>query len=244
MRKGIMVWYLADDGTLTPVECNYLDGRLNFKTGHFSQYVLAYFPFKDLKGEEWYYGNVAYAYTNDLMNGVDSNRFDPSGTTAKGMIVAILWRLEGSPVSATHSFADVAADMWYADAVGWAAANGIVEGYGGKFNPEAPVTREQMAAILHRYAAYRGYGESSLASPGSITNTGGPRDTAGPGVLTAFADKGEISPWAEEAMAWTVRNGILSGEGNGKLDPVGITQRAQTAAIFQRLIENFTVPVY
>lgn len=218
--EDIVVWYLADDGTLTPVECSWRDGRLTFKTDHFSQYVLAYFPFNDLNGGEWYYENAAYAYTNGLMNGVGNNRFDPSGTTMKGMAVTILWRLEGSPASAAHSFTDVASGMWYADAVSWAAGNGIVEGYGGKFSPEAAVTREQLAAIICRYAAYKGY------------------DVSGPDGLSSFTDAGDISDWAEPAMKWAVKNNLLSGLGNNKLDPAGSAQRAQLAAILQRFIES------
>jgi hypothetical protein len=218
--EGIVVWYLADDGTLTPVECSWQNGKLNFKTGHFSQYVLAYFPFDDLSGGEWYYGNVAYAYTNGLMNGAGNNLFNPSGTTTRSMAVTILWRLEGSPASAAHSFTDVAAGMWYADAVGWASANGIAEGYGGKFNPEATVTREQMAAILCRYAAYKGY------------------DVSGTDGLSSFTDAGDISGWAESAVKWAVKNSLLSGVGSNRLDPSGSAQRAQVAAILQRFIEN------
>ena len=218
--EGIVVWYLADDGTLTPVECSWRDGKLNFETDHFSQYVLAYFPFADLKGGEWYYENVAYAYTNKLMSGVGNDRFDPSGATTRSMIVTILWRLEGSPVSEAHGFTDVGDGMWYAGAVNWAAANGIAEGYGGKFNPGAAVTREQTAAIIYRYAAYKGY------------------DLSGLGDLASFTDAGDVSDWAETAMKWAVKSNLLSGTGNNKIDPAGSAQRAQVAAILQRFIES------
>ncbi|MDD2189828.1 MAG: S-layer homology domain-containing protein [Eubacteriales bacterium] len=219
---GIVVWYLADDGTLAPVECNYQDGRLTFKTDHFSQYVLAYFPFDDLNGGEWYYKNVAYAYTNDLMNGVGNSLFNPSGTTTRGMVVTILWRREGEPVLLRQSFTDVADGMWYAGAVSWAAANGIAIGYNGRFNPEAAITREQMAAIVYRYAAYKGY------------------DVSGLNDLSAFNDAAGVSGWAETAMKWAVKNNILNGVGNSELDPAGIAQRAQAAAILQRFIENIS----
>ncbi len=219
---GIVVWYLADDGTLMPVECNYQDGRITFTTDHFSQYVLAYFPFDDLNGGEWYYEKVAYAYTNDLMHGVGNNLFNPSGKTTRGMVMTILWRLEGEPVSAQQSFSDVADGMWYAGAVNWAAANGIAVGYNGRFNPEAAITREQMAAIVYRYAAYKGY------------------DVSGLNDLSAFTDTAGVSGWAETAMKWAVKNNILSGVGNSELDPAGVAQRAQAAAILQRFIENIS----
>jgi len=217
---GIVVWYLADNGTLTPVKCSYQNGELTFNTNHFSKYVLAYFPFDDINGEDWYYENVAYAYTNGLMDGVGNGLFSPSGTTTRGMLVTILWRLEGSPVSLVNSFTDVAEGKWYANAVSWASAKGIVEGYGGKFNPETAVTREQMAAILYRYATYKGYDLSGLSE------------------LNSFTDAGDISDWAGTAMKWAVKKGLISGIGNSKLDPSGNAQRAQVAAVLQRFIEN------
>ena len=167
--------------------------------------------------------NVAYAYTNGLMDGVGNKRFNPSGTTTRGMVVTILWRLEGSPVPTMHSFADVADGMWYADAISWAAVNGIAEGYGGKFNPEAAITREQTAAIIYRYAAYKGYDLSGLSD------------------LTSFTDTDDVSDWAGNAMKWAVKSKLLSGMGNNKLDPKGSAHRAQVAAILQRFIENTTM---
>ena len=154
------------------------------------------------------------------MGGVGNNLFDPLGTTTRGMVVTILWRLEDKPVSASHHFTDVPSGMWYADAISWASANGIVEGYDGKFDPASAITREQMAAIIYRYTTYKGY------------------STNGKENISSFTDAGEISDWAEPAVSWAINDGIISGVGNNRLHPAGNAQRAQIATMLKRLIEN------
>lgn len=177
-------------------------------------------PFTDVKETDWFYPAVAYVYDNGMMGGTGNNRFSPEAITTRGMIVTILYRLEGAPAGSTGTFADVEAEAYYADGVAWAAANGVVTGYGnGLFGPEDPITREQMASILYRYAQYKAY------------------DTTGTGDVTAFADGAAVSSYAVEAMNWAVGVGLLSGVGNNQLDPAGSATRAQVATILMRFCQ-------
>ncbi|MGN1307354.1 MAG: S-layer homology domain-containing protein, partial [Faecousia sp.] len=176
--------------------------------------------FSDIPANEWYVDAVDYAVRNGLMNGVGNDRFAPEGSMTRAMLVTVLWRYEGEPAEGENSFTDVPNGTWYTDAVAWAAANGIVSGVGnGKFDPEGSITREQMAAILFRYA-----GKKCI-------------DTSKRGDLSGFPDSGKISAWAKDAMQWTVAEQIINGS-DGKLLPQGNATRAQVAAILMRFIEN------
>ena len=178
-------------------------------------------PFADVAEGAWYYDAVAYASQNGLMNGVSADSFAPDATTSRGMIVTILYRLEDSPSAAQADFADVAAGAYYAGAVAWASANGIVTGYGdGTFGPDTAITREQLAAILYRYAQYLGLEVSQTAD------------------LTGYGDAADISEWAQQAFAWAVREGLISGMDDGTLAPRGTATRAQVATILMRLCEK------
>lgn len=230
IAEGIIIWYLADDGTLKKIEDAYYDvktGCVVFTTNHFSYYVVGYDglaawdnPFTDVKDSAWYYENVYYMSKNGLMNGISKATFNPNGTTSRSMIVTILWRLEGSMNAATNSFNDVE-DTWYTNAVAWASNNGIVSGYGnGKFGPNDTITREQMASIIYNYAKYKGYDVT--------TNTN----------VLSFSDTGSISSWAKDAMSFVVENGIMTGKDNNKLDPKATATRAEVAAIIQRTVEQ------
>lgn len=177
-------------------------------------------PFTDVKETDWFYPAVTYVSANGMMGGTGNNRFSPEAITTRGMIVTILYRLEGAPAGSTGTFADVEAEAYYADGVAWAAANGVVTGYGnGLFGPEDPITREQMASILYRYAQYKAY------------------DTTGAGDVTAFADGAAVSSYAVEAMNWAVGVGLLSGVGNNQLDPAGSATRAQAATLLMRFCQ-------
>ena len=178
-------------------------------------------PFTDVTEKDWFYNDVKYAYENGLMNGVGEGLFGPSGTTTRGMIVTILYRLEGEPSAALSAFQDVASNQWYAKAVGWAAANGIVTGYSeSQFGPNDKITREQMAAILYRYAAYKGYDVSQRAD------------------LSKYEDQGTISSYAVDSMAWANGEGLINGIDADTLNPKGSAIRAQVAAILHRFCEN------
>lgn len=133
------------------------------------------------------------------------------------MLVTVLHRLENTPAGGTSTFPDVAAGTWYTDAVAWAADNGIVTGTGAGFNPNGNVTREQLAAILYRYAQTIGI------------------NTDQKGDLSSFSDNADVSSWAQDAMSWAVGAGLINGKTNGKLDPAGNTTRAEVAAILMRM---------
>ena len=177
-------------------------------------------PFTDVVESAWYYDAVAYCYENGLMSGVSAASFRPADTTTRGMIVTILHQLAGEPAPAqAAAFPDVAADAWYADAVSWAAAQGVVAGYDtGRFGPNDSITREQLAVILYRYAG-------SPAATGS---------------LDGFADRASVSDYAVQALRWAVGEGLLSGKGGGLLDPTGTATRAEAAQILMRFCEEVT----
>lgn len=175
----------------------------------------AVLPFDDVKEADWFFRAVRYVYEKGLMNGVADRVFDPDGTATRAMLVTVLYRLEGRPpVSGDKVFDDAAPGAWYGAAVQWAAENGIVNGYGdGRFGPDDPVTREQFAVILYRYAGFRGH------------------DTAGRSDLSGYADAQDISSWAEEAMKWANAEGMITGREAAMLAPKGGATRAEAAKI-------------
>ena len=179
-------------------------------------------PFGDVAQDAWYYDAVQYVYENGLMDGTGGGAFSPAATTTRGMVVTILYRLAGQPaVTGASGFTDVVAGQWYSDAVLWASANGIVSGYGnGSFGPGDTVTREQLAVILYRFAQTQGE---------DVTQTG---------ALSTFTDGGDTAQWAQSAMSWAVGSGLISGKGNGVLDPQGTATRAEVAAILARFCQN------
>lgn len=178
--------------------------------------------FADVAEGAWYYDSITYVYQSGMMVGTSGTTFSPDATTTRGMIVTILYRLEGEPdVSGKSTFDDVANGRWYADAVKWAAENEIVGGYGnGKFAPEDPISREQMAAILYRYAAFKGYDMTKTAD------------------LSKFTDSSKISDWSKAALSWANAEGLINGKGGGILDPLGKATRAEVASILYRFCEN------
>ena len=173
--------------------------------------------FIDVAPNAWYKDAVQYANDNGLMTGVSANEFAPEATTTRAMIVSILARLEGVTTAQAAGFADVN-DEWYATAVNWAANVGVVNGYeDNTFRPNQPITREQLAAILMNYAAYKGEDVSARAD------------------LSAYTD--QPSTWATDTMSWAVAEGLISGVTNDELRPQGNATRAQVAAILQRFLE-------
>ena len=181
-------------------------------------------PFEDVSTADWFADAVQYMLDNGMMNGVSENTFAPNTTTTRGMIVTMLHRLEGEPSAAASAFTDVAAGSYYADAVAWAAANGIVDGVSEtSFAPDKAITREQMAAILYRYAEYKGY------------------DTAVGGMsLAEYTDADQISSYAVTAMQWANSEGLITGVTDTTLEPKGSATRAQVATILMRFCENIT----
>ena len=175
--------------------------------------------FLDVAPNAWYKDAVQYAYDNGLMTGVSANEFAPEATTTRAMIVSMLARLEGVESAESAGFADVAANDWYATAVNWAANVGVVNGYeDNTFRPNTAITREQLAAILMNYAAYKGEDVSARADLNSYTD--------------------QPSTWAKETMQWAVAEGLISGVTADTLQPQGAATRAQVAAILQRFLSE------
>lgn len=180
-------------------------------------------PFTDVKSGNWFYDAVKYAYAQGLMTGTSATTFAPNGTMNRAMIVTVLYRLEKSPaVTGASKFTDVPAGQWYSDAVAWAAANKIVNGYDETtFGPMNAVTREQMAAILFRYKQVKGLENVTLEEN-----------------LNRFPDQNKISAYAIPALQWAVGQKIINGNADGTLDPTGTATRAQVAQIFTNLLNK------
>ena len=179
-------------------------------------------PFADVPSGSWYYDDVAYVYDTGLMTGLTATAFGPNLSTTRGMIVTILWRMENEPV-AKHGcpFADVRRGSYYEQAIAWASENGIVTGFDAStFAPDRAITREQLAAILFRFAAYRGMDAVTLREN-----------------LSSFQDQAAISAYAVSALNWAVGEGLMQGTGD-KLEPTGSATRAQVAAMLRRFIQR------
>ena len=181
-------------------------------------------PFADVAPASWYADAVQYVYENGMMNGTSDTLFSPDATVTRAMIVTILYRLENAPAAAASGFTDVAAGMYYADAVGWAAANGIVNGVSEtRFAPDDPITREQLAAILYRYAQFKGY------------------DVTGSADLGAYTDAAQISAYATAAMQWANAEGLINGDSATTINPQGNATRAEAATILMRFCQDIAV---
>lgn len=206
--QGIGFWEISQDrnAVLIKSAVSELDGR----------------PFADVPTDAWYAAAVAYVHEQGWMTGTASNLFSPSQSVSRSMVATILHRLAECPESGSPSFSDVSPDTWYTQAVAWAAEEGIVLGYDdGRFGPEDPVTREQLAALLYRYAQYQDY------------------DTSGRASLSGYTDAAQISSYARTAMAWAVDNGLLTGRTQTTLVPGGTATRAELAVILERFAALF-----
>lgn len=178
--------------------------------------------FADVKSSSWFANAVVYVYNKGMMQGVADGQFGPNDKTTRGMIVTMLYRLEGEPGAGAAGFSDVASGQWYSNAVAWASANAVVKGYEtGAFGPNDAITREQLAAILYRFAQFKGY---SVEAKGD---------------LSGFADSAKVADWAEEAVQWAVGSGIINGNENNELAPGDNATRAEVAAMLMRFCQQF-----
>ncbi len=176
--------------------------------------------FADVQNNVWYSEAIAYVYNNGMMNGTEKG-FEPNAATTRAMIVTMLHRFEKEPAAGVANFADVADGQWFSEAIAWAAANGVVNGYSEtKFAPNDEITREQLAAILYRYAQFKGLNVSAK------------------GDLSGFADGAAVSDWAVEAMQWAVGAGLLNGNEQGRLAPTAGATRAEVAMMLMRFAET------
>ena len=217
--SGFAAASIADDGAIKATGSSIDGSKLSCTVTTGVMAAVTPFPFTDVATGAWHFGDVYYAFNNALFSGTSASTFEPELTMTRGMLVTVLWRMEGSPKAAASSFTD-AGGSWYSSAVDWAAANGIVKGYSDKvFAPNDTITREQMAAVLYRYASFKGVDVSAAKD------------------LGGFADSAGVSAYAKDAMSWAVAEGIINGS-DGKLLPAGGATRAQVAAILHRYIEN------
>ena len=229
----VKVWYLNDAGELEQIDCTYDEkaGLATFKTSHLSYYLVGVeaakddfvINFTDVKESDWFYEAVKFAVEKGLFKGTGETTFSPHQPMTRAMLVTVLYNLEGSPGAAgANNFTDVKNGEWYTNAVIWANAKDIVSGYGkGLFGTNDPITREQMASILYRYASYKGYDVTATAN------------------LSAYTDEEEISNWAKEAMNWANAEGLITGRTKTTLVPGGTATRAEVASILKRFVESF-----
>lgn len=211
------------------------DGTAEFALDHASDYAIVIddrshepvdLPFADVPESYWAYDAIQYVYGEGLMAGTSGSTFNPEGTTTRGQIVTILWRLSGSPVvNYLMDFDDVDPAAYYAEAIRWSTSESIAGGYGnGSFGPDDPITREQLAVMLHRYAQHQGYD----VSIGENTN------------ILSYADAFTVSEYAVSALQWACGAGIISGTGDGStLSPGGSATRSQVAMILMRFCQEF-----
>lgn len=213
-------WY-ADKGLTKKITSVKLDANTTVYA-KWTEAPVSGLPFRDVKTADWFYNDVKYVYEKGMMAGTAADVFAPNATTTRAMIVTILYRLEGSPaVTGTSAFVDVPAGQWYTDAVNWAAANQIVKGTSATtFAPNDSITREQMAAILYRYAQYKGYDVTKKAD------------------LSGYSDNGQVSAYAKDALAWANAAKLINGVTNTTLAPQGNATRAQVSAILHRFCDG------
>lgn len=186
-------------------------------------------PFNDVASADWYYDSVRYAYGQGLMTGTSDTTFEPNTTTTRGMIVSVLYRLEGNPEMPDgnwgYPYEDVLAGEWYSTPVYWARMNGIVRGYSdSKFGPNDAITREQLAAILYNYAKYKGQDVSATTD------------------LSKYSDAAKVSDWATDVLSWANAKGLINGMTENTIDPQASATRAQVAAIMQRFLGDAETP--
>lgn len=213
-------WY-ADKGLTQKITSVKLDANTTVYA-KWTEAPVSGLPFKDVKTADWFYNDVKYVYEKGMMAGTAADVFAPNATTTRAMIVTILYRLEGSPaVTGTSAFVDVPAGQWYTDAVNWAAANQIVKGTSATtFAPNDSITREQIAAILYRYAQYKGYDVTKKAD------------------LSGYSDNSHVSAYAKDALAWANAAKLINGVTNTTLAPQGNATRAQVSAILHRFCDG------
>lgn len=179
-------------------------------------------PFIDVKEGQWFYDAVKYVHTHELFDGMTSTQFQPDTAMSRGMMVTVLYRMEGKPATGDCTFADVEKGSWYEDAIAWASSKGIVNGMENNlYRPDTNITREQMITIFFRYATYKGY------------------DVSGRATLDTFADGDKVASWATDAMKWAVKIGLIEGDDNNALNPQGNAKRSEMAAVFMRFCQTF-----
>jgi len=231
--EGLCVYYIDGTGKVSLMAGTQYDSKtkqITFETNHLSFYAVGYDDgalsklFTDVSGKHWAKDAIGYVVGKGYFNGTSDTKFEPENAMTRSMFVTVIGRVYSEDLSTTGGgFTDVPNAKWYTQSVNWAAGNGIVSGVASdKFAPESPVTREQMAAFMYRYAQWAGYDMT-------VSKTKN---------LDAFNDAGEVSSWAKDAMIWAVDKGLISGVTTNTLEPRTSATRAQVGAIVQRFAEN------
>jgi len=236
--ENLTVWYLADNGSLTEINCTYdaKNKAVTFVVDHFSKYIIGYNelvgwvnPFTDVKSSAWYYDAVAFVNGNDLMKGQTDTAFGPQTSMTRGMFMTILGRMEGvdaTVYASKNTFSDVKSNQYYAPYIAWATDKGIVTGMGGdKFAPNAAVTREQMAVMMTNYLKFKGQGPAGAWA-----------------IQLTYSDLDKVSSWADEAVMFMTAKDLMNGmgndaKGNPMFAPKSTSTRAQTAQVMMSLGE-------
>ena len=226
-KNGQALSIVNSDGSLTPIKKSAIIGDRAYAeiTGAATLEITEIHKYwNDVKEKDWFAEAVKFAVSHELMNGVDRYEFAPNAPMTRAMLVTVLYRLEDEPefIGGLASFPDVDVKSWYAEAVAWASESGLVNGTENGFEPNANVTREQIATILYRYAKYIG-----LVAQDSATSAD----------MSAFNDGDKVSSWAQEAMAWAVEVGLFKGDDTNSLNPQGEATRAEVATLLERLIK-------
>lgn len=226
-KDGQALSIVNSDGSRTPIKKSAIIGDRAYAevTGAVTLEITDIHKYwNDVKEKDWFADAVQFTVSHELMNGVDRYEFAPNAPMTRAMLVTVLYRLEDQPeiTGSGDSFGDVDAKGWYAEAVAWASENGLVNGTEKGFEPNANISREQIATILYRYAKYIG-----LVG----------QDDAVSGDVSKFEDRESVSPWAQEAMAWAVEVGLFKGDDTNSLNPQGEATRAEVATLLERLIK-------
>lgn len=228
--SGIVVYYMNDQSQLIKMETTYdkANKTVTFQTNHFSKYIVGYDTkaaagnahFADVSEKAWFKEAVQYVSEKGMMNGISGTTFDPNANSTRAMVCTILWNMENKPEqTAELPFKDVSKTSWYTQAITWANQNQITMGINEDvFAPNEKVTREQLAQFLYNYAKLKGY---------NVTKTSN---------LAGYKDKPSV--WAEEAVKWAVENQIITGKGNGMIDPKGTATRAEIAQMIMNFNKN------
>jgi hypothetical protein len=208
------MWQCTDSASVPGIEGN-VDVNVDY----------SYFnatPFTDIRLNGWYYEAVKYVYQNKIFYGTTATTFEPGKNLTRGMLVTVLWRMEGEPSSEKAGFTDTKETSYYYNAVNWAASAGVVHGYSEtSFGPNDNITRQQLAVILRNYASYKGYDVSTKKD------------------ITSFEDFEQVSSYAVDAVSWAVGKGIINGKSNGtQIDPKGNATRAEAAAMLTNYCMN------
>ena len=217
-KKLTEIFSTAQENITSAKSCAQVSALLERAIKEMGEITADKLPFTDVRTSDWFYDDIAFVYNEGLFAGRSDTTFSPNTAMTRAMLVAVLYRMEGKPgVTGTTAFTDVAAGAYYADAVTWAANNGIVYGMSDKtFSPKTNLTREQMAAMMRRYASFKKLDTSAKAD------------------ITTFVDASAVSAWATGDLQWAVASELLYGNNHNELQPTANATRAQAAAILQR----------